>query len=308
MIAVTGLSKAYGAVQALQDVQFNIADGEIVGLLGPNGAGKTTIIKILTGYLQPDSGVVVVDGLNVLTQPREVQARIGYLPENAPLYPELSVQAYLMFMAHLRQLPEAEARQRLAEAVQATGLHQHLTRRIGELSKGFRQRVGLAQAILHRPRLLILDEPTVGLDPTQIVEIRRLIKRLAEHSTILFSTHILSEVEALCDRVIMLMRGQIKLDARLDELAQRNKSRALLLLDSQTPGVEKALSRLDGVEQVESLPDEGPQLAYRIAGAAGVDLCPAIYRLAVASGWPVRELKQDVETLETIFNQVAMTA
>ncbi len=315
MIAVTGLSKAYGAVQALQDVHFNIADGEIVGLLGPNGAGKTTIIKILTGYLQPDTGVAVVDGLNVLTQPREVQARIGYLPENAPLYPELSVQAYLMFMADLRQLPESEARERLAEAVLATGLQQHLTRRIGELSKGFRQRVGLAQAILHRPRLLILDEPTVGLDPTQIVEIRRLIKRLSQHSTILFSTHILSEVEALCDRVIMLMRGQIRLDARLDELAQRNRSRALLLLDNQVKGVEKALRQLHGVEQVEPLSvgalsstTQTPPAAYRIAGAAGVDLCPAIYRLAVESGWPVRELKQDVETLETIFNQVAMAA
>lgn len=200
MIDVSELTKSYGPIQALQGVSFNIAEGEIVGLLGPNGAGKTTIIKILTGYLQPDGGDVLVHDMDVLELTREVQAHIGYLPETAPLYPELSVQAYLKMMVDLRQIPEAEQLERLSDAIYATGLENHLTRPIGELSKGFRQRVGLAQAILHRPKLLILDEPTVGLDPTQIVEIRHLIRRLAKHSTILFSTHILSEVEALCDR------------------------------------------------------------------------------------------------------------
>src|SRR5512137_1294857 len=175
MIEVSELKKSYGSVEALRGLSFSIAAGQIVGLLGPNGAGKTTIIKILTGYLQPDAGTVTVDGLDVLTHTREVQARIGYLPENAPLYPELSVQGYLKMMAELRQIPRSEQIARISEAVQATGLAEHLTRPIGTLSKGFRQRVGLAQAILHRPKLLILDEPTVGLDPTQIVEIRRLI-------------------------------------------------------------------------------------------------------------------------------------
>ncbi|RMF01873.1 MAG: ATP-binding cassette domain-containing protein, partial [Chloroflexi bacterium] len=198
MIKVSNLSKSYGPVQALNGVSFEVAPGEIVGLLGPNGAGKSTTIKILTGYLQPDGGQVSVDGLDVLTHTRQVQAKIGYLPENAPLYPELSVQTYLRLMADLREIPRDEQTDRISEAVYATALQDHLTRPIGELSKGYRQRVGLAQAILHRPKLLILDEPTVGLDPTQIVEIRHLIKRLARHSTILFSSHILSEVEAVC--------------------------------------------------------------------------------------------------------------
>jgi len=205
VIDANNLSKAYGEVQALDDVSFRVAAGEIVGLLGPNGAGKTTAIKILTGYLHPDEGSVTIDGLDILTHTLEVQRRIGYLPENAPLYPELSVQKYLMLIADLRQIPPTDRLARLSEAVQATGLTDYLTRPIGQLSKGLRQRVGLAQAILHKPRLFFLDEPTVGLDPTQIVEIRRLIKRLAKHSTILFSTHILTEVEVLCDRVLILM-------------------------------------------------------------------------------------------------------
>ena len=189
MIKAVQLSKSYGPIEALRDVSFEIAAGEIVGLLGPNGAGKTTMLKILTGYLQPDEGTVQIDGLDVLTHPREVQSRIGYLAENAPLYPELSVQSYLKMMADLRQIPRAEQPARISEAVYATGLAEsrgvggadQLARPIGQLSKGFRQRVGLAQAILHRPKLLILDEPTIGLDPTQIVETRRLIRRLADH-------------------------------------------------------------------------------------------------------------------------------
>ena len=194
MIEAHNLTKTYGPIQALRGVSFNLNEGEIVGLLGPNGAGKTTTIKILTGYLQPDSGDVRIDGLDVLTQTREVQQRLGYLPESAPLYPELSIQRYLRMMADLREIPADEQLERISEAVYATNLSNHLARPIGELSKGFRQRVGLAQAILHRPKLLILDEPTIGLDPTQILDIRRLIQRLARHSTILFSTHIFSEV------------------------------------------------------------------------------------------------------------------
>ena len=210
MIDVTELKKSYGPVEALRGVSFQIAEGEIVGLLGPNGAGKTTIMKILTGYLQPDEGSVHIDGLDVLTQTQQVQAQLGYLPENAPLYPELSVQDYLRMMAELRQIPADQSWPRSVGGGLCHRLAGAPDAPHRQLSKGFRQRVGLAQAILHKPKLLILDEPTLGLDPTQIVEIRRLIRRLAEHSTVLFSTHILSEVEALCDRVIILMNGQVK--------------------------------------------------------------------------------------------------
>lgn len=303
MIEVVDLTKSYGPVQALRGVSFHIAPGEIVGLLGPNGAGKTTTMKILTGYLQPDSGRVEVDGLDVLTQTRQVQARIGYLPETAPLYPELTVQAYLKLMADMRQIPPEEQLDRLSEAIYATMLADHLTRPIGQLSKGYRQRVGLAQAILHRPKLLILDEPTLGLDPTQIVEVRRLIRRLADQSTILFSTHILSEVEAVCDRAIIIMNGQIRADARMSELAAT--SNAVLVLQNETAGVDQALQALNGVRDVESISVGDAYPAYRILGERDVNLCPAIYDLARRQDWPVRELRQDRRTLETVFNQLA---
>jgi ABC-2 type transport system ATP-binding protein len=303
MIEVTDLKKSYGSVEALRGVSFNIAQGQIVGLLGPNGAGKTTIIKILTGYLQPDAGTVIVDGLDVLTHTRQVQARIGYLPENAPLYPELSVQAYLKMMAELRQIAEGEVVKRISEAVHATGLAEHLTRPIGQLSKGFRQRVGLAQALLHQPKLLILDEPTVGLDPTQIVEIRRLIRRLADHATILFSTHILSEVEALCDRALILINGLVKSDSRLADLEVT--ADAMLVLGTKADGVERTLRSLSGVRGIEPTRTTEGYPAYRVLGMGDVDLCPAIYDLARQQGWPLRELRRDVRTLETVFNQLA---
>ncbi len=303
MIHVTDLGKSYGPIQALHGVTFEIAAGEIVGLLGPNGAGKTTIIKTLTGYLQPDEGTVQIDGLDVLTHTRQVQAGIGYLPETAPLYPELSVQAYLLMMAELRQIPQDEQLAQLSQAVYATGLTNHLTRPIGQLSKGFRQRVGLAQAIIHRPRLLILDEPTIGLDPTQIVETRHLIRQLAEQSTILFSTHILSEVEALCDRVIILINGQIKTDARLSELSAT--SDAILVLGKEPAGARQALQSLNGVHGVESIPNTKGYPMYRIRGHDETNLCPSIYDLARQEGWLLRELRQDIRTLETIFNELA---
>lgn len=308
MIDVTDLSKSYGPIKALDGVSFHMEEGEIVGLLGPNGAGKTTTIKILTGYLQPDEGDVCINGMDVLEQTRQVQAQIGYLPETAPLYPELTVQSYLRMVADLRRIPEEEQRERLSEAIYATGLEEQLTRPIAELSKGFRQRVGLAQAIVHRPRILILDEPTIGLDPTQIVEARDLIRELAQESTILFSTHILSEVEALCDRAIILINGQIKADARLSELAAT--SDAVLVLDTAPDDVDGALSELDLVRGVERMQDAEGFPSYRVLGQpeADADLCPAIYALAKDRDWPLRELRRDVRTLETVFNELATTA
>lgn len=301
MIEVTNLSKSYGSTQALRGVSFRVESGEIIGLLGPNGAGKTTMMRVLTGFLQPDEGQATVDGLDVLTDTLEVQKRIGYLPEEAPLYPELSVQAYLRMIADLRQIPAEEQPALLSEAVRATALVDHLTHPIGKLSKGYRQRVGLAQAILHQPKLLILDEPTASLDPTQIVEVRRLIRRLARHSTVILSTHILSEVEATCDRVIILLNGEVKADARLADLAATTD--AILVLAEGAPDATKALKALAGVENVEGYPTPDGQ-EYRVRGDSGVDLRPAIYELAHKKNWPLRELRRDVRTLETVFNEL----
>ena len=308
MIDVHDLTKSYGPIRALEGVSFNVKSGEIIGLLGPNGAGKTTFIKILTGYLQPDSGHVAVGGLDVQEHTREVQAQIGYLPETAPLYPELSVQAYLHMMADLRMIPEDEIIPRISEAVYATGLEAHLTRPIGQLSKGFRQRVGLAQAILHRPKLLILDEPTIGLDPTQIVEIRHLIRRLSEHSTVLFSTHILSEVEVLCDRAIILINGRVKADARLADLAAT--SDAVVVLDREVKGAEVLLKQLKPARDASLFESTDGYPAYRVLGKpeAGDHLTSEIYALAREQDWPLRELRRDVRTLEMVFNELALAS
>jgi len=305
MIDVTGLTKYYGPIRALEDVSFSIKSGEIVGLLGPNGAGKTTFLKILTGYLQPDEGSVRVDGLDVQEHTREVQARLGYLPETAPLYPELSTQAYLQMVAALRLIPEEDRVRRISEAVYATGLEEHLTRPIGQLSKGFRQRVGLAQAILHKPKLLILDEPTVGLDPTQIVEIRNLIRRLARHSTVLFSTHILSEVEALCDRAIILINGRVEADARMAELAAT--SDAVLVFQRPVAEAKATLSKMALANAVTDFRNTDGYHALKVHGKpdAGDGLTAAIYDLARQHKWPVRELRRDVRTLEMVFNAMA---
>ncbi len=304
MIEVEHAVKSYGPVKALNDVSFKIADGEIVGLLGPNGAGKTTIIKILTGYLQPDSGSISVAGLDVLNQTKAAQEHIGYLPETAPLYPELSVQQYLKMIAELRQIPEELQLERISEAVYAVDIEKYLTRPIAHLSKGYRQRVGIAQAMLNRPDLLILDEPTIGLDPTQIVEIRKLIKRLSKHSTVLFSTHILPEVEQLCDRVIILMNGQVKADSRLADLA--STSNIILVLQNRTANVPQALRTINGVSRVDESVVAGGYSSYRIKADGKADLSTSVYQLAVKNNWPVRELRHDVRTLEMVFNELAL--
>ena len=302
MIDVVNVTKEYGPITALRDVTFHIKKGEIIGLLGPNGAGKTTLMKILTGYLQPTSGTATIDGLDVLTHPMEIQKKIGYLPENAPLYPEMSVQAYLHMMSDLRGIPQDKKAEYLSDAVYAVGLSNRLTRPIGELSKGYRQRVGLAQAILHKPQILILDEPTTGLDPTQIMEVRRLIRHLSEKSTVLISTHILSEVEATCDRAIIIMQGEIKADARLEELSAT--SDALVGLEQGATGVIEALRSLDGVQDVEYEGDHDGYTTYRVRGKTSKDLCPHIYDLVRQKAWRLAELRKDVKTLESVFNEL----
>ncbi|MFZ5775914.1 MAG: ABC transporter ATP-binding protein [Thermodesulfobacteriota bacterium] len=304
MIQVENLSKSYDEVEALSGVSFSVRAGEVIGLLGPNGAGKTTLMKILAGYLHQDAGSAKVDGLEVLDQPEAVQARIGYLPENAPLYPELTVQSSLRMMADLRGILKPEQKARISEAVHAVGLADRLTRPIATLSKGFRQRVGLAQAILHRPSLLILDEPTNGLDPTQIVEVRHLIKKLARQSTVLLSTHILPEVEATCDRAIIIMQGQVRADARLSELAATADA-LVTISNASTEAALAGLAALPGARHAELLEEAEGRGRYRVHGDTDLDLCPAIFQLASQSGWVLHELRREVRTLEAVFNALA---
>ena len=300
MIEAIGICKSYGPVRALRNVSFQVGTGEIVGLLGPNGAGKSTLMKVLTGYLQPDEGQAYIDNLDVVSNSLAVQERVGYLPESAPLYPELSVQAHLSMIADLRRVPRSEKLPMLSYAVRATSLEDQLTRPVGHLSKGYRQRVGLAQTILHNPRLLILDEPTAGLDPIQIVEVRHLIRSLAQHSTVLLSTHILSEVEALCDRVIIMLNGEIRADTRLADLS--SISATVLILEPDYADVAADLWELPGVYAVESRQTaDGDE--YRITGSDG-DLRLPIYQLVNRNNWPLKELRREVRTLETIFNDL----
>jgi ABC-2 type transport system ATP-binding protein len=304
MIVVENLKKAYGPIEALRGINFQVGQGEIVGLLGPNGAGKSTTIKILTGCLAPDEGNVQIDNLDVLSQTQAAQAEIGYLSENTPLYPDLSVQAYLKLMADLRGIPAGDHKRQISQALSDTGLINYRTRLISQLSKGLRQRVGIAQAILHRPKLLILDEPTVGLDPTQILDIRELIRRLSRESTILFSSHILSEVEALCQRVIIIINGQIRADSRLVDLAATTNT--TLTLQAPAEGVPAVLRQIEMVREVVVGQDAQGYPTYRAVSDA--DIAAHIFELAKTHGWPVRELRRDVQTLESIFNRLVTAA
>lgn len=303
IIEVEGLTKRYGTTRALQGIDFKVEKGEVIGLLGPNGAGKTTTMKILTGYLQPTEGTARVAGHDVVEDPRSVQSALGYLPENAPLYLDMTVQEYLLMMAELRGVSGSKLRGLMSEAVYATGLEKRLTASIGALSKGFRQRVGLASAILHQPQVLILDEPTNGLDPTQIIEIRGLIGRLAESATVIVSTHILSEVEATCDRAIIIMDGQIQADSRLDELTS-SASAVVGVMDADAKA-KAALEAIAGVQRVTTEDERRGMTRYRVVAEKDLDLCPIVFDMAKKEGLRLGELRQETRTLESVFRELA---
>ena len=296
-VEVSKLSKAYGAIQALRDVTFQIAPGEVIGLLGPNGAGKTTLMKILTGYLEPDRGAVVIHGADVIADPISAQRRVGYLPESAPLYGEMLVQEYLEMMAAMRGVPAEKRRARMLDVIRATGLTDRVVQPIRTLSKGYRQRVGIAQAIIHEPELLILDEPTTGLDPAQIVEIRDLIKRLASKTTVVLSTHILSEVEATCERVLVIMQGQLRADSKLSEL--RGTNAAVVAIQRDAVGVRELLEKLGPVQELGA---DGDFMRWRVEAHA-----PALFDALRATTWKVGELRPDPKTLERVFRDLAQT-
>lgn len=306
MIRVEDLTRTYGDLTAVDQVSFEIGQGEIVGLLGHNGAGKTTILKILTGYLEPTGGSIEIDGLDINTEREAVQRRIGYLPENDPLYLEMTVIDYLDYAASLHGVPAAERPDRIREAIDKTELSSKAPDTIGTLSRGYRQRVGVAQAILHNPRLLILDEPTNGLDPTQVRHMRDLIRTLARQATVIISTHILQEVQVTCDRVIIIRNGQKALDATMDEL--RTGRRLVVAVDA---GPERALDlfkAMDGVASVETLAERGPGHRY-VLGLGERDgltkTAPIVANRIAAEGLQLYALQPERRDLETIFGEIS---
>jgi ABC-2 type transport system ATP-binding protein len=303
VIDVRGLSKSYGPVEAVMDVSFSVGGGEIVGLLGPNGAGKTTIMKILTCYLFPSRGTAQVNGRDVFEDPLAVKECVGYLPESAPLYPDFTVREYLDFIADARRLAGAARRERLAWVVEECGLAGVVDRGIDELSKGFRQRTGLAQAMLHDPRVLILDEPTTGLDPHQIVEIRELIRRLGREKTVILSTHILQEVEAVCQRILILNRGKIVAQGTREEIEGTLKGEVLLDLALKGSLVDSAaLAGVAGVRRVISsrvLPSGTTELRLSLAPDSGAE--ERLFDWAVARGLKILAMVPQRLSLEDIF-------
>ncbi|GIV59131.1 MAG: multidrug ABC transporter ATP-binding protein [Rhodothermaceae bacterium] len=314
MIEVRGLTKRYGAETAVDAISFEVRPGEILGFLGPNGAGKTTTMKVITCYLPPTEGTVLVDGLDVTKEPLAVRRRIGYLPEHTPLYGEMTVYDYLAFVATLREVPEADRPRRLAAMVEVCGLGDVLGKRIDTLSKGYRQRVGLAQAMIHDPPILILDEPTSGLDPNQIVEIRSLIKSLGREKTVILSTHILPEVEASCDRVLIINRGRLVADGTPDDLQAHFSGGQHIRFGVQANGgtgpggIEAALQAWGKARIVDVHPDGDGALVYELASEQPDDLRPELFRLAVEQGWVLTELHRTRADLEAVFRQLTHAA
>lgn len=305
MIKVEALSRNYGDFTAVDQVSFTIESGEIVGLLGHNGAGKTTIMKMLTGYLEPTSGYLEVDGHDIVRKRSAAQSIIGYLPENCPLYLEMTAVDYLDYAATLRGVPTAQRDARIRDAVAQTDLGDKVIETIATLSRGYRQRVGVAQAILHQPKILILDEPTNGLDPTQIQHMRDLIRAQAKRSTVILSTHILQEVQAVCDRVIILRGGQLALDARMAEL--RTGNRLLVSLDAAPEKAKPVLGGLSSVTSVECLPQNGShQYALALDGTAAIEqLAPQVAQTVVSQGFKLFALQEEGRDLETIFGEIS---
>jgi ABC-2 type transport system ATP-binding protein len=303
MIELREIRKNYGEIEALRGISTTVERGEIVGLLGPNGAGKTTAMKILVGYLLPTAGEARVAGRSVVDEPLEAQKRIGYLPENAPVYTDMLVQQYLQFTAEMRGLDGSLALQRIGATVEETDIAEVLTRPIGDLSKGFRQRVGLAASILHDPEIIILDEPTNGLDPNQIVEVRELIRRMGESKTVIVSTHILPEVEASCDRAVILIDGLIRADGRLDELT-RSRVQVVQVAPEDPARATQLFQSLPGVEDVEHAGGRDGFHTFRLRLADDRDVGEAIFEAVRREGWALRELRRDDQTLEQVFRRL----
>ncbi|GAB4265959.1 MAG: gliding motility-associated ABC transporter ATP-binding subunit GldA [Saprospiraceae bacterium] len=297
-VVVEELTKVYGSQKAVDGISFKADKGEVLGFLGPNGAGKSTTMKILTCFIPQTSGKASVCGYDVEADSLEVRKRIGYLPEHNPLYKELYVREYLEFIARLHRL--AKPRQRIDEMIEMTGLEREQRKHIGELSKGYRQRVGLAQAMLHNPDVLILDEPTSGLDPNQLVEIRQLIKNLGREKTVIFSTHIMQEVQALCDRVIIINRGRIVADDPIDQLSNRVRGEVVITIEFAGPVAAKSLQGIPQVRKVE----EAGRNRWRLYTDSGHDIRKDIFGFAVSNKLVLLEMHREEFSVEGIFQQL----
>lgn len=302
-VTVQHLTKIYGSQKAVSNVTFSVSRGEIVGFLGPNGAGKSTTMKVATSYLPPTSGRVLVEGYDSAAQPMEVKRVIGYLPEHNPLYLDLYVHEYLNFSGKLYGMKGAGLKKRVADMVDRCGLGEEQNKKIESLSKGYRQRVGLAQALLHDPTVLILDEPTSGLDPNQILEIRNLIKDISKDKTVIFSTHIMQEVEALCDRVVVINKGEVVADDTLRNLKVNATSSSAVIIDFEVEVDRDMLSKLKGVKQVEKV-EVASSYRYKLYADAGIDLRPEIFRFAADRNLSLIGLKQEEGSLENVFHSL----
>ncbi|HNR74605.1 MAG TPA: gliding motility-associated ABC transporter ATP-binding subunit GldA [Cyclobacteriaceae bacterium] len=300
-LQVSNLTKIYGQQKAVNNISFAVQPGEIVGFLGPNGAGKSTTMKISTGYMPPTSGQVLVNGMNVTTQSLQVRKIMGYLPEHNPLYLDMYVHEYLHFVGKVFELSNRALKSRVGEIIALCGLEREQNKKIEQLSKGYRQRVGLAQALIHNPQVLVLDEPTTGLDPNQILEIRKLIKEISTNKTVIFSTHIMQEVQAICNRVIVINQGQLVADAAVADLL-KSQPQVQLIVEFDAPIEEQKLAALAGVQQLVII-SAG---VYKLTVAQGTDLRPEVFRFAAENNLSLVGLKQEQLSLEEIFRSLTV--
>jgi ABC-2 type transport system ATP-binding protein len=297
MIQVNGLTKDYGARRAIDNLTFDAEQGEIVGFLGPNGAGKTTTMRILTGYMPPSDGNAIVAGYDIVDESLEVRKRVGYLPETVPLYNDMTALEYLKFMADLRKIPNSQ--ERAYETLESVNLSERANGYIGNFSKGMRQRIGLAQALIHRPEVLILDEPTIGLDPAQVVEIRNVIREIGKDRTVLLSTHILSEAQQICDRVLIINKGKIVAEDTPENLQSRlvGSERVVLRVRGETDGLAARIGRVKGAKDVEAKQDGSVEFEF----SAGEDIRPQVAKAVIQAGFDLLEMRSVGLSLEEIF-------
>lgn len=306
MIEVKNLTKRYGATVAVNDVSFDAKAGEVLGFLGPNGAGKTTTMRILTCYLSADAGTAKVAGYDVFEESIEVRKQIGYLPESAPLYTDMGVLDYLNFIAQIRNIPKSQRKERIREVIDICGLEKVIQKDVGELSKGYRQRLGLSQALIHAPSILILDEATSGLDPSQIIEIRNLIKEIGKEKMIIFSSHILPEVSATCSRILIINEGRLVANGTPEELAGRAKGQEVVHISIRAPReeIEAKLDDLSFVSDYKCVKSGGEILGYRISSQQGNNAAEEIFQFVVDNHWSLTELRQETVSLEDVFLQL----